>query len=96
MTLKAKRSFWLDGGYDADAVAACPKAPEHEWWTFRIGDVVENRWNPDELMTICRACYVPRCGTTADEPDRCLRPRHHAEYHRFPLSAPFPVGGSPS
>jgi len=89
---KARSPFWLDGGYDRDSVEACPYHPDHRWWTFRVGDVLENCRNPDELMTICAACYVPRCGATGDEPDRCTRPRHHADYHRSPVTGSEPVG----
>ena len=77
---RAKNSFWLDGGYDYESVQACPYHPTHDWWTFRMGDVVEHCYDPDEEMTICRACYVPRCGTGADD-DRCTLWRHHATAH---------------
>jgi hypothetical protein len=90
---KAKNSFWLDGGYDFELVMACPYHPDHRWWTFRVGDVVEHCGNPDELMTICRACYVPRCGTTEDIPERCTRWRHHEAMHEYPSGAKEPVGG---
>lgn len=89
---KAKRSFWLDGGYDIQLVMACPHHPNHRWWTFRVGDVVENCWNPDERMTICAACYVPRCGTTTDE-DRCTLWRHHESEHVTEAGRREPVGG---
>jgi hypothetical protein len=89
--VKAKNSFWLDGGYDIELVAACPYHPHHKWWTFRLGDVVENCHNPDQLMTICKACYVPRCGTTAD-PDRCTLWRHHQTEHVKESGAMIAVG----
>jgi hypothetical protein len=78
----ADRPFWLDGGYDRDSVEACRYHPKHEWWIFRLGDVIktENLRDPDEMMVICRACYVPRCGYTT-EPDPCILPRHHPELH---------------
>jgi hypothetical protein len=89
---KAKRSFWLDGGYDRNIVEACPHHPRHRWWTFRVGDVVENCYDPDERMTICAACYVPRCGATT-QPDRCVLPRHHTEPHLTEARVSEPVGG---
>jgi hypothetical protein len=78
----ATRTFWLDGGYDRDAVEACPYHPFHNWWEFRLGDVVESHRlrDPDERMVICRGCYVPRCGHTT-ETDPCVLPRHHPELH---------------
>ena len=79
----AKVAFWLDGGYDRASVEACPRHPRHEWWTFRLGDVLESPAVPSELMTICKACYVPRCGVVADGENRCIHPRHHPqEFHR--------------
>jgi hypothetical protein len=89
--VRAKTSFWLDGGYDAVSVHGCPRHPRHDWWTFRLGDVVENCGNADELMTICRACYVPRCGTTADV-DRCTLWRHHETEHVMESGATIAVG----
>lgn len=73
---KAQHTFWLDGGYDRDQVDACPHAPRHAWRTVRVGDAVENVYDPDELLTICQGCLVPRCGSTSDV-DRCRLPRHH-------------------
>lgn len=92
--MKAKSSFWLDGGYDREFVEACRYHPFHQWWEFRVGDVIESTsGNPDERMVICRACYVPRCGHTND-PDPCTLPRHHTEPHHFALSNKRePVGG---
>lgn len=83
MTL-ASGSFWLDGGYDRDSVEACPAHPQHDWWEFRLGDVIEpaRLLNPDERMVICRRCCVPRCGHTTD-PDPCMLPRHHRELHAY-------------
>jgi hypothetical protein len=89
---RANVSFWLDGGYDFDSVQGCPYHPDHRWWTFRLGDVVANCHNPDELMTICRACYVPRCGTT-DDSDRCTLWRHHQTAHVYESGKKEPVGG---
>lgn len=82
MSKLAKHTFWLDGGYDIEAVTACPKHPYHDWWTFRLGDVLEPTAirNPDEMMVICRHCYVPRCGAT-DDPTPCLKHRHHRGDH---------------
>lgn len=80
---KAKHSFWLDGGYDRAIVEACIYHPMHRWWVFRVGDVVENCWRPDERMVICAACYVPRCGHVEGNADPCLLPRHHTEPHRY-------------
>jgi hypothetical protein len=85
----AKHPFWLDGGYDRDSVEACPYHPQHKWWEFRMGDVIDceaSSRNPDERMVICRGCYVPRCGHTTD-PDPCLLPRHHEELHLFASGA---------
>jgi hypothetical protein len=81
---RARFGFWLDGGYDVDAVLACPYSPEHRWWEFRLGDVIEDGYghDPDERMVICRGCYVPRCGHTTD-PDPCLLPRHHYTEHIY-------------
>lgn len=91
--MKARSPFWLDGGYDRDSVEACPYHPWHQWWEFRIADVLENWPRADERMVICRACYVPRCGHT-DDPDPCTQPRHHTEPHHFALSnRRVPVGG---
>lgn len=85
MTSKAAQPFWLDGGYDRDAVEACPHHPTHKWWEFRIGDVIDcerSGRNPDECMVICQGCYVPRCGYTT-EANPCMLPRHHRELHLF-------------
>lgn len=82
--LEAGQKFWLDGGYDRELVDACPAAPEHDWWIFRLGDVVKHeRWqNSDEHMVVCRRCYVPRCGYS-DDTNPCLLPRHHPELHLY-------------
>jgi sucrose-6-phosphate hydrolase SacC (GH32 family) len=90
---KAKFPFWLDGGFDFYAVQACWHHPRHAWWTFRLGDVLQNPTHPDELMTICRGCYVPRCGSTADGPTRCVLWRHHHDDHIEPSGKREPVGG---
>lgn len=84
MRTLARRPFWLDGGYDRASVDACPRAPAHSWWEFRLGDVLAEggMHDPDERFVICRACYVPRCGPTVDS-DPCLLPRHHREAHLF-------------
>ena len=89
--VKAKVSFWLDGGYDFDSVKGCAYHPNHKWWTFRMGDVVENCGDSDELMTICAACYVPRCGRVMDA-DRCTIWRHHETAHVFESGARIEVG----
>lgn len=81
----AKHPFWLDGSYDRELVEACKYHPDHRWWTFRMGDVLDCEWsgrNPDELMVICQGCYVPRCGHST-EPDPCMLPRHHKELHLY-------------
>jgi hypothetical protein len=80
----ATKPFWLDGGYDRESVEACPHHPDHRWWEFRLGDVIEpdRLSDPDERMVICSACYVPRCGHTTD-PNPCVLPRHHRELHLF-------------
>jgi hypothetical protein len=94
--MRAKNSFWLDGGYDRDLVEACRLHPLHDWWEFRLGDVVEHpSGSPDERMVICRVCYVPRCGHTGDA-DPCYLPRHHREPHAYFVSGKHePVGGLP-
>lgn len=93
--VKAPGPFWLDGGYDRDAVEACPYHPDHRWWTFRVGDVIDEGacHDPDEMMVICRGCYVPRCGHATD-PDPCIRPRHHREVHLTESGRIIPVGGT--
>ena len=87
---KAKRPFWLDGGYDFECVIACRHHPLHDWWTFRLGDVLENPSNPDEHLTICRVCGVPRCGNTTDT-DRCVLWRHHPDKHFLESGTPVEV-----
>ena len=89
--MRAKNSFWLDGGYDYELVLACDHHPNHRWWTFRLGDVVEHCHNPDQSMTICKACYVPRCGSTADA-DRCTLWRHHETAHVLETGRREPMG----
>ncbi len=85
--------FWLDGGYDFESVQGCRYHPSHRWLTLRLDDVLENPSRADELLlTICAACYVPRCGTTEDE-DRCILWRHHSTEHVFASGARSPVGG---
>lgn len=91
MSGRAKTSFWLDGGYDFESVQACAHHPAHSWWTFRVGDVVENCYDPDERMTICRGCYVPRCGNTTDT-DRCTLWRHHSTAHVLESGRREPMG----
>jgi hypothetical protein len=91
--VKQGLGFWLDGGYDRDLVYACEYAPDHRWWTFRLGDVVENCHNPDESMTICRGCFVPRC-IAGGHDNRCTMPRHHESEHVFESGAREPVGGT--
>ncbi len=91
---RAKQPFWITEATDP-AVKACPYHPEHRWWEFRIGDVLEDGYrNPDELMVICRGCYVTRCGHSTS-PDPCMRPRHHREYHALRSGIKYPVGGNP-
>lgn len=91
--MKAKRTFWLDGGYDFDSVRGCPHHPEHKWWTFWLSDVLEpEAFGTDEQLTICAACYVPRCGSTSDE-DRCKLWRHHQTAHVYESGGREPVGG---
>lgn len=89
---KARQGFWLDGGYDREAVEGCRYHPFHTWIPIRVGDVLEYAHDPDEILTICKGCYVPRCGTTAD-PDRCLLPRHHDEPHAYASGRTEAVGG---
>lgn len=92
---KAAQPFWLDGGYDFDSVKACRYHPRHKWITIRIGDVlIEGAYgcSPDERLTICAACYVPRCGYTTD-PDRCTLWRHHSTDHVYESGKTEPLGG---
>lgn len=92
--VKADRPFWLDGGYDFDSVRGCRCHPDHEWGTFRLGDILTDGacGDPDELMTFCVVCFVPRCGTTDDGVDRCKLWRHHETAHVFPNGAMVEVG----
>lgn len=90
--MKAKTSFWLDGGYDFENVQACPYHPTHKWRRFRVGDLVEHTRDPDELLTFCVGCYVPRCGSTGDA-DRCTLWRHHSTEHVYESGRREPVGG---
>lgn len=80
----ASHTFWLDGGYDFESVQACPYHPEHRWLTVRLGDVLKPGAcrDPEERMTFCVACFVPRCGSTGDT-DRCKLWRHHHTAHVF-------------
>ena len=57
MATKTNRAPW--SGVDAftPGVAQCP----HRWVTHRVGDVVVACRDPDEPMTFCARCYVPRC-----------------------------------
>lgn len=75
--------FWLDGGYDRATVDGCPHAPAHRWWEFHLGDVIQASAlsDPDEMMCICKGCYVPRCGHVENDPDPCVLPRHHGGNH---------------
>lgn len=88
----ASHSFWLDGGYDFESVLACKYHPNHKWITLRLGDVLINPLDPDDLMVICQSCYVPRCGYS-DDPDPCLMWRHHQTNHRYASGKIEPVGG---
>ena len=87
------RKFWLDGGYDRELVEGCRLHPDHGWITLRLGDVFgeDYRW-PDDKMTVCKVCAVPRCG--GSELDECDLPRHHTEDHLTPSGESWPVGGS--
>jgi hypothetical protein len=77
---KAKHSFWLDGGYDRELVEACRHHPAHRWIVLRLGEVLQNASDPDELHVICQGCYVPRCGHST-ETNPCILPRHHECLH---------------
>jgi len=93
--MKSDRPFWLDGGYDFDSVQACRYHPAHKWMTVRLGDVLEefaHGRNPDERLTICAACYVPRCGSV-DTPNRCALWRHHRTAHVYEDGTKEPLGG---
>lgn len=92
MTSKAKHGFWLDGGYDFESVQACPYHPNHAWVTLRLGDALENPRDPNELLTICKGCFAPRCGYVGDE-DRCTLWRHHQTAHVNESGAREPLGG---
>lgn len=104
MASLASRAFWLDGGYDRDSVDACPYAPSHKWWEFRLADVLEPCLvhDEDELMCICQGCYVPRCGHVQFKgehgwertSDPCVLPRHH-EGHHLPASRALEVPDRP-
>lgn len=85
------QKFWLDGGYDRDLVEGCRLHPNHGWKTLRLGDILgeEYRW-PEEPMTVCRVCGVPRCG--GSEFDECDLPRHHREDHWVATSETWPIG----
>ena len=90
----ATRAFWLDGGYDRDLVEACRLHPLHSWWTFWLSDVLEEwAFGNDEQLTICRVCFVPRCGGTGDK-DRCYLPRHHREAHMLESGRIEPVAAA--
>lgn len=91
MTL-APHPFWLDGGYDSEAVQACPYHPAHQWVTLRMGDVLQHPGDPDELLTICQGCYVPRCGYVGSA-DRCTLWRHHHTAHVYESGRIEPLGG---
>lgn len=80
----AGHPFWLDGGYDRDAVEACPYHPFHRWWVFMLKEVLAHPGNPNEHMVICRGCFVPRCGHSYEQ-NPCLLPRHHEEDHWTPI-----------
>lgn len=92
MPSKAELPFWLDGGYDFEFVQACRYHPRHRWTTLRLGDVLERVREPDELLTICVACYVPRCGSVSD-PNRCTLWRHHSTAHVYEDGTREPLGG---
>ena len=78
----ARSKPWLDGGYDRDEVEACRYHPDHAWIVQRVGAMVEYPRDPDELLTVCRGCLVPRCGYT-EETNPCILPRHHRERHLY-------------
>jgi hypothetical protein len=80
MSEPTKKRLWLDGGYDRDEVEACVYHPAHKWIVLRMGDVHPHPHDPEELMVICRSCFVPRCGHTTDT-NPCMLPRHHPERH---------------
>lgn len=86
---RAARPFWLGGEYD-EAAQACPArraTGRHAWVTLRLAEVLVEWDDPDELFTICKACYVPRCGYTADRP-RCILGRHHVGDHNPQFDEP--------
>lgn len=97
--MKAKRPFWLDGGYDYESVRGCRYHPHHRWRSYQLGELLHDDYftglddeKRDEWMTICVACYVPRCGTT-DDIDRCTLHRHHHGDHILESGRRVPVGG---
>jgi len=50
---------------------------DHQWEVV----VVERLFNPTEMVARCGMCHTPRCGY-AEDPDPCLRRRHHEGDHR--------------
>jgi hypothetical protein len=94
---RVRLHLWLDGGYDRAEVEECEYHPAHRWDIVRVGDVAREGLastpiDPDELMVICRGCFVPRCGeaTYYDRDGRmqlernpCMLPRHHRELHAY-------------
>lgn len=100
MTTQADRPFWLGGGEDRDAAEACRYAPEHRWASFPVGEMLQHELlaeldiDPTEELTICRACYVPRCTALAlrSTEDRCIRAMNHRErFHRYEQHPAEPV-----
>jgi hypothetical protein len=89
--------LWLDGGYDRELVEECEYHPDHRWEVVKVAAVAaeglaSEPTYPDDVMVICRGCFVPRCGeaTYRDrdgnlhyEQNPCLLPRHHREPHEF-------------
>ena len=73
---------FLDGGYDRELVEDCEYHPAHNWTVIRVGDAKPHTVNPDERLTMCRGCFVPRCGDT-EEANPCVLPRHHRERHLY-------------
>jgi hypothetical protein len=49
---------------------------DHQWEVL----VVDRLFNPTERVARCSGCHTPRCGY-AEDPDPCVRRRHHEGDH---------------
>lgn len=92
MSTLAPHPPWSGIDNNTPGVAQCT----HRWVTHRVGDVVANCYNPNELMTWCARCYAPRCEAQwtrsagimapAGPRWRCTLPRHHRIDHSFDVN----------